>query len=211
MCSRMQLMLLALAVAILPGCATIATGNSQTIAVRTEPENADCQFTRDNLLIARVNPTPGVMHVGKASGAISVLCRREGYQDTIGTLGSEFQPATFGNIILGGVIGVVVDAASGALSKYPASVTVTLLPIAFDSQAERDRFYEELRSTFLREYEEVVTRIKASCKHPDCESQLKAADQGRHARLADIERRRLATNTTGARQIDSPNPDRSSE
>jgi hypothetical protein len=151
------------------------------------------------------------MHVGKASGAISVLCRREGYQDTIGTVGSEFQPATFGNIILGGVIGVVVDAASGALSKYPASVTFTLLPIAFDSQAEQDRFYDELRTTFLREYEEVVTRIKSSCKHPDCESQLKAADQGRLARLADIERRRLATNTTGARQIDSPNPDRSSE
>lgn len=195
-------MLLALAVATLPGCATIATGNSQTIAVRTEPENADCQFTRDNILIARVNPTPGVMHVGKAAGALSVLCRREGYQDTVGTVGSEFQPATFGNIILGGVIGVVVDAASGALSKYPASVTFTLLPLTFSSPTERDRFYDELRATFLREYEEVVSRIKDSCNHPACESQLKAAEAGRQARLADIERRRLAAEVTGPGKTD---------
>ena len=192
MCSRMLLMILVLIAAAVSGCATIVTGSGQTIAVKTEPEGADCQFTRDKVLIARVNPTPGVMHVGKAAGAIAVHCRYDGYQETVGTVGSEFQAATFGNIILGGIIGVVVDAASGAMSKYPESVTFTLVPLAFKSATERDHFFNELRTTFLAEYEEVVSRIKASCNESECETQLKAAEAARDRRLADIEQHRLA-------------------
>ena len=37
-----------------------------------------------------------------------------------------FGPATFGNIIAGGVIGVVVDAASGANYSYPENVRLDL-------------------------------------------------------------------------------------
>lgn len=192
MCPRARLIVLALIGAAVSGCATIVTGSGQTIAVKTEPEGADCHFTRDNVLIARVNPTPGVIHVGKAAGDISVQCRCEGYQETVGSVGSEFQAATFGNIILGGIIGVVVDAASGAMSRYPESVTFTLLPLAFKSAAERDHFFDELRTTFLAEYEEVVSRIKTSCKQSECETQLKAAEAARDKRLADIEQRRLA-------------------
>jgi hypothetical protein len=113
-------------------------------------EGADCQFTRENLLIARVNPTPGVMHVGKAAGGISVQCRLEGYQDTVGSVASEFQAATLGNIILGGLIGVVVDAASGAMSKYPESVTFTLVPLAFKSAAERDHIFRRTENDLPR-------------------------------------------------------------
>ncbi len=196
MCSRVVLTVLALMVMAVSGCATIVSGGGQTIAVKTDPEGADCQFTRENLLIARVNPTPGVMHVGKAAGGISVQCRLEGYQDTVGSVASEFQAATLGNIILGGLIGVVVDAASGAMSKYPESVTFTLVPLAFKSAAERDHFFDELRTTFLGEYEEVVSRIKASCNQSECEIQLKSAEAGRDKRLADIERRRLAAKIT---------------
>ena len=167
--------------------------------IRYYLERRDPEFDRkmqDVLLVyqmcIRDSPTPGVIHVGKTSGAISVQCRCEGYQETVGSVGSEFQAATFGNIILGGIIGVVVDAASGAMSKYPESVTFTLLPLAFNSAAERDHFFDELRTTFLADYEEVVSRIKTSCKQSECETQLKAADAARDQRLADIEQRTLA-------------------
>jgi hypothetical protein len=39
---------------------------------------------------------------------------------------ADFQAATLGNILIGGVIGVVVDAASGAMGTYPPSVAVIL-------------------------------------------------------------------------------------
>jgi hypothetical protein len=57
-------------------------------------------------------------------------------------MASEFQAMTFGNILFGGLIGVVVDAASGATHEYPPLVTITLVPELFASIAERDAFYE---------------------------------------------------------------------
>ena len=176
---------------LLVGCATVVSGTTQTIGVNTDPEGADCQFTRKGVLVGRVNPTPGTMQVGKDYESVTVLCRKEGFDDTTGVIGSEFQAMTLGNILLGGVIGVVVDAASGAMMKYAESVTFTLIPKMFDSEAARDKFFEDMRDAFLGEYPEVVARIRSKCAPDDCENQLKAAEAGRDSRLAEIEKRRL--------------------
>lgn len=179
-------------VASLTGCATITTGSGQAITVNTDPEGADCTLTRNGVVLARVNPTPGAIHVEKSSTDLAVQCVREGYLDAGGNIGSEFQPATFGNIILGGIVGVVVDAASGAMTKYPSAVTFKLTPVTFRSNAERDQFYDGLATTFLREYGEVLERIQRACTPDNCAAQLKAAETARASRLADIERRRAA-------------------
>jgi hypothetical protein len=179
------------------GCATITTGGFQTISVMTEPEGADCTFARDGIVIARVNPTPGAVLVGKGSGPIAVLCRKDGYHDTAGTTGSEFQAMTLGNILLGGLIGVIVDAGSGAMMKYPESVTFVLVPQEFASATDRDAFFANLSRTFLVEYEEVVGRIRKSCAPTDCEQQLRAADTGRTAKLAEIEQKRTLARVQG--------------
>jgi hypothetical protein len=185
-------MLLMVVIALMAGgCATVVSGTTQTIGVNTDPEGADCQFRRKGVLVGRVNPTPGTMQVGKDHESVSVLCAKEGFDDTTGVIGSEFQAMTLGNILLGGVIGVVVDAASGAMMKYPESVTFTLIPKMFDSEAARDKFFGDMRDTFLGEYAEVVARIKAKCAPDACDNELKAAEAGRDSRLAEIEKRRL--------------------
>jgi hypothetical protein len=173
------------------GCATVVSGTTQSIGVNTDPEGADCQFRRKGVLVGRVNPTPGTMQVGKDYESVSVSCTKEGFEDTTGVIGSEFQAMTLGNILLGGVVGVVVDAASGAMMKYPESVTFTLIPKMFESEAARDKFFGDMRDTFIGEYAEVVARIKAKCAPDACENELKAAEAGRDSRLAEIEKRRL--------------------
>jgi hypothetical protein len=189
---RGAIMLLWVALAAMSGgCATVVSGTTQTIGVNSDPEGADCQFRRKGVLVGRVNPTPGTMQVGKDYESVSVMCTKEGFEDTTGVIGSEFQAMTLGNILLGGVIGVVVDAASGAMMKYPESVTFTLIPKMFDSEAARDKFFGDMRDTFLGEYAEVVARIKAKCAPDACENELKAAEAGRDSRLAEIEKRRL--------------------
>ena len=175
----------------LTGCATVVSGTTQTIGVNTDPEGADCQFTRKGVLVGRVNPTPGTLQIGKDFESVSVLCRKEGFDDTAGVIGTEFQAMTLGNILLGGLIGVVVDAASGAMTKYPEVVTFTLIPQMFDNEAARDKFFADMRDTFLIEYAEVVARIKSKCSPDTCQNELKAAEAGRDSRLAEIERRRL--------------------
>jgi hypothetical protein len=176
---------------LLGGCATVVSGTTQSIVVNTDPEGADCQFNRKGVLVGRVNPTPGSMQVGKDYESVTVLCRKEGFEETTGVIGSEFQAMTLGNILLGGVVGVVVDAASGAMMKYPESVTFTLIPKMFDSEAARDKFFADMRDTFLGEYAEVVARIKSKCQPDACDNELKAAEAGRDSRLAEIEKRRL--------------------
>src|SRR3546814_11002644 len=48
---------------------------------------------------------------------------------------------TFGNILFGGIIGVAVDASSGAMNQYPSSVTIALVPESFTSTTARDVFF----------------------------------------------------------------------
>lgn len=180
----------------LGGCASIVKGTSQSVTVNTDPIGATCILSRDGTQLAVINPTPGTVTVGKASGTISIACRKVGYQDSIGTLASSFQAMTFGNIIFGGIIGVAVDAASGAMHEYPPMVTITLVPEEFASVAERDALFDRMRTSLLREADEVKLRIKAECRD-NCEPQLKAVDDGIATKLSEIESRRFAARVRG--------------
>jgi hypothetical protein len=189
---RIGLAHLVIAVALLSGCATITKGSSQTVTIDTRPPGATCTLARDGKRFAIVNPTPGAISVEKASEPISVSCTREGYFESAGTLESSFQAMTFGNIIFGGLIGVAVDAASGALHQYQPLVTITLIPVEFGSAEERDAFFANMKTEFLNEAKEVTARIEKQCNpQTDCESHLRAAEVAKEARLADIEKKRL--------------------
>jgi hypothetical protein len=178
---------------LVSGCATITKGSQQTVTIATDPSGAVCNMTRDAKPLAVVNPTPGSIPIEKASGSIAILCRKDGYKDAAGVLSSEFQAWTFGNIILGGLIGVVVDAASGAMHEYPAMVTITLEPAVFATAKERDAFFDRMAADLRREVAEVKERTVKMCRD-NCESQMTAIEQGEKATLAEIEQKRaLAT------------------
>jgi hypothetical protein len=48
------------------------------------------------------------------------------------------------SILLGGLIGVAIDAGSGAMNDYEPSVTLTLIPSPFGSEAQRDALFENM-------------------------------------------------------------------
>jgi hypothetical protein len=78
------------------------------------------------LVIGRVNPTPGVVYVQRTHDDITVSRTKEGYQTGSFLNKSGLEAATFGNIILGGLVGVFIDAASGASNKYDEKVRIVL-------------------------------------------------------------------------------------
>lgn len=172
------------------GCATLTKGTSQTVTVNTDPAGAICTLTRDSKPLAVINPTPGSIPVEKGMGNIAVICKRQSYQDAAGTLASQFQAMTFGNILFGGLIGVAVDAASGAMHEYPAMVTITLIPEEFESIADRDMFFDRMKATLLQESAEVKERISKSCREAQCASELEAAQAGTNAKLAEIDQKK---------------------
>lgn len=110
-------------------CSSIADGTSQQLAIGTTPTGADCELTRNGLVIARVNPTPGLITVDKTKYDILVKCRKEGFHEASYFNESDVAGATFGNIILGGGIGWAIDSASGADNKYHTPVEVLLTPL----------------------------------------------------------------------------------
>jgi uncharacterized protein YceK len=181
------------------GCATIVKGTSQTVTVNTDPAGAMCTLTRDARTVAVVNPTPGSVPVGKALGGIAIDCRLAGYQDAAGALAAEFQPMTLGNILLGGPIGIAIDAVSGAMAQYPEAVTITMLPEQFATVAERDAFFDRMRSMLAQEEAAVRDRIDRTCQRGNCDSEREAAQAETQRKLAEIERRRAL-----AKVVESP-------
>lgn len=107
-------------------CASITTGTTQSVAVDTNPQGASCVISRDGAQIARVPVTPGVVTVDKSSRALEVRCTRPGHADGVAVVPSSVQGMTAGNILAGGLVGVAVDAGTGAMHQYPQAVTVTL-------------------------------------------------------------------------------------
>ena len=120
-------------VILLTGCATITTGTTQSILVDTTPTGAICRFSRSNREVGVVNPTPGMLMINKDGAPLTVICTKTGYYPNTGILRANFEPMALGNILLGGIIGIVVDAASGADRKYDAALSVTLRKVGASS------------------------------------------------------------------------------
>ncbi|GAA0579278.1 hypothetical protein GCM10009416_17100 [Craurococcus roseus] len=110
----------------LPACATITTGTTQNLSVASEPPGASCRLQRGGELVGMAGPAQSTVQVSKSMRDIAVECSQPGYQNASGRIPAGFQPLFLGNILLGGVVGMVVDMASGAASTYPASTTVAM-------------------------------------------------------------------------------------
>ncbi len=111
------------------GCASVTSGTTQAIVVNSDPIGADCTLTREGLSLGTVK-TPGPITVKRDSRAIHVSCAMPGYEDGKVVLNSRYETATMGNMFLGGAIGMMVDASTGASNRYDAQVTVPLTPLA---------------------------------------------------------------------------------
>ncbi|NWG46985.1 MAG: hypothetical protein HXY25_10635 [Alphaproteobacteria bacterium] len=123
-----RLLILGLAGPALAGCATVIEGTTDTIAVNSRPvSGAECEAShKDGLYYVT---TPGTITVEKSKDDLTFRCTRAGYEDAVKVVPSTFKATTLGNILLGGVIGVGVDAASGAMNEYPKAVVIELKPL----------------------------------------------------------------------------------
>jgi hypothetical protein len=130
---------------LLGACSTIIEGRSQQIAVNTNPAGADCGLYRQGLRIATVQNAPGSTLIEKTKYDIWIVCVKQGYQQATYFNHSGAAGATFGNIILGGGIGWIVDSATGSDNKYDSPVNITLVPVQ-PGQAETP---VSLPSTFM--------------------------------------------------------------
>jgi hypothetical protein len=117
--------------AALGGCASITRGTTENLSISSTPSGAQADITGLDVPTACVTPCAVLV---KRNADITITVNKEGYEPQIVPLTKEI-PGTgaagfAGNILAGGLIGMGVDAATGAAQDHkPNPVIVTLQPI----------------------------------------------------------------------------------
>lgn len=107
------------------GCATVIHGVRQTVTITTEPPGATVTILPDNLEI--ISPARVHLHRKKAHTALIVL---DGYLPTFALIDRVVSGALFGNVLIGGLIGINLDAEfGGAFRLVPEELVVKLIPV----------------------------------------------------------------------------------
>jgi hypothetical protein len=111
------------------GCATITKGTTQPVAITT-PGVTGAQCTLKSAAIgSKVVSSPATIVLEKSQESIAVVCKKECFQDGTGIISSNTEAMAAGNLIAGGIIGLGIDAASGAMNKYNAENQFAMVPI----------------------------------------------------------------------------------
>jgi uncharacterized protein YceK len=123
------LVLVAFAAVGMAGCATIVKGTTQTVSLDTPGAmGAKCELSSEGIGTQTV-VTPATFVLEKSQHSVSVSCRKHCFQDGVGVIASYTEGMAAGNVVLGGVIGLGVDAATGAMNKYADRTSITMIPM----------------------------------------------------------------------------------
>jgi hypothetical protein len=118
----------------LSGCATIVQGTNQSIAITTSPTSG-AQCTLVSSEGTYYVTTPGNVSVHKTKNDLQATCKKNGFEDAKVVIPAKFQYVTAGNILAGGLVGIAVDAASGANYEYPQSFDIPMMPLVVPAAA----------------------------------------------------------------------------
>jgi hypothetical protein len=105
-------------------CATMVNGTTEKIQLSSAPDGA--QATIDG---TQTVTTPTTVELSR-DNEHTITFHKDGYQDDTEKLTSSTSGWIWGNILVGGVVGAVVDAESGAGKKLSSdAVSVSLVPL----------------------------------------------------------------------------------
>jgi hypothetical protein len=109
-------------VTLFSGCATVIHGTNQKIAVNTIPTGAIITVDNDSTTYS----TPTTIKL-KRKVDHDLVITKEGYESEQIHIYHIFSMAIAGNLVLGGVTGIVTDSVDGAKSRLvPKSIELTL-------------------------------------------------------------------------------------
>lgn len=114
----------------LGGCATVLNGTKTDYQTTTTPEGASIKFTG-----GQTCTTPCTLEFQRKSDLRADIAL-PGYKPTYVLIQSKLGGSAFGNILLGGGVGAIVDGSNGASNRlYPRPLIVRLAPEGSDEEA----------------------------------------------------------------------------
>jgi len=120
------------ALMLVSGCSTLTgEGTAQNISVETIERgsgdriiDARCDLSNDEG--AWTVLTPGSVMVHRSNKPLSVKCQKTGYIQDYSSVDSKTKANMWGNIIIGGGIGALIDHNNGAAYEYPDVVRIPM-------------------------------------------------------------------------------------
>lgn len=113
------------------GCSTISgSGTSQSLSVQTlasdgtDLDGAKCDLVNDEGTWFVM--TPGSVVVRKSNKDLQVICKKTGVDVGTASVVSRTKGSMFGNIILGGGIGAIIDHNNGSAYEYPGLIKILM-------------------------------------------------------------------------------------
>jgi hypothetical protein len=112
------------------GCATVTGGGAQDLTVETRDAKGQ-PVAKANCTLANDKGTwkvesPGTIKVRKSAKDLMVECQKDGLENGSVKAISRVRPAMFGNALIGGGIGAILDHRKGTAYDYPTSLSVTM-------------------------------------------------------------------------------------
>lgn len=114
------------------GCASIVGDSKYPVAVSSAPAGASFEITDKAGHVIHSGNTPSTVTLKSGRGyfkgeTYTLRFKKEGYPDKVATLNSSLSGWYWGNIVFGGLIGMlIVDPATGAMFKLPETLSADL-------------------------------------------------------------------------------------
>lgn len=117
-------------------CSTIVHQTTQKIPVKSDPPGANVIVACGDVENDPQAVTPTTVRVHRKPNFCQISLTKEGYERTDVQLGKTMSALYLGNILIGGIIGLIVDGVNGAMwNRKPGTVDVTLKPVAAPATA----------------------------------------------------------------------------
>ena len=107
------LLLAAIGTLAISGCATIVNGRTEPLGLSSNPAGAEVSI--DGGAMKVITPTSVEL---KRDENHTFVFHKDGYQDSSATVTSGTSGWVWGNLLAGGIVGGVVDFATGAAYKF---------------------------------------------------------------------------------------------
>ena len=117
---------------LLSGCASIVSDSSYPVSLQSTPDSASFTVANTDGVVVHSGTTPATVTLKSGAGFFSgatykITLQKAGHEPTVITVDSTLDGWYFGNILLGGLIGMlIVDPATGAMWKLPEAASAQL-------------------------------------------------------------------------------------
>ena len=117
-------------ISLLSACASVTGSPNQSVSVQARASNGkEVKEAACDLINKRGTwfiTTPGTVQIHRSNDDLQVTCRKEGFDNGRASVVSDTKGSMFGNIILGGGIGAVVDHNNGSAYEYPTFIQIIM-------------------------------------------------------------------------------------